>query len=249
MFASHLAELDKPVHRAPRPLPAGLVDFPAAGLPEYADCYAIIVDDLYSRSTLSSFLSEAQLQPQGVDAASGERIIHDSFPISEQIFAELRPHLSAIEEIEEQTYVPGVGDATQKWRMVRLNERLRFLRYPKGGFFKAHEDGRYFEKQNGQKKFYTLQLYLPSDASGSEESFHPALGGATLFWGADGAYAREVCPYADVEALPGPGRALVFQHDELLHSGEEVLEGVKITIRSDILYEKVGKPVSVAGRG
>lgn len=46
------------------------------------------------------------------------------------------------------------------------------------------------------------------------------LGGATRFWGESGAYAEESCGRADVEALPG--RVLVFQHDELLHSGEEV---------------------------
>ncbi|KAJ7866670.1 hypothetical protein B0H13DRAFT_1636595, partial [Mycena leptocephala] len=231
------------------------VDFPAAGLPEYAGCYAIVVDDLYSRPMLSSTLGEAERQPWKFaqinagtevytvpDYRNGERIIHDSFPLSEQIFEKLRPHLSAIEEIEEQTYVRGVGAAVQKWRMLRLNERLRYLRYPKGGFFKPHEDGCYLNEETGHRTFYTLQLYLPSDSSGSEESFRPALGGATRFWSTGRGYNDfESRIYADVEALPG--RALVFQHDELLHSGEKVIEGVKCTLRSDILYEKVGEPV------
>lgn len=99
---------------------------------------------------LSSTLGEAERQPWKFaqinagtevytvpDYRNGERIIHDSFPLSEQIFEKLRPHLNAIEEIEEQTYVRGVGAAVQKWRMLRLNERLRYLRYPKGGFFKV----------------------------------------------------------------------------------------------------------------
>ncbi|KAJ7848625.1 hypothetical protein B0H14DRAFT_2767496 [Mycena olivaceomarginata] len=250
MSTSHLTAPGKSVDRAPPTVPAGLVDFPALGLPEYDGCYAIVMDDLYPRPTLSAFLSAAERQPwkfaqinagtevfTAPDYRNGERIIHDSFPISEEIFAELRPHLGAIEEIEERTYIRDVGPATQKWRMVRLNERLRFLRYPKGGFFRPHEDGCYLNEETGQRTFYTLQLYLPSDASG------PWRGDA--FWGGYGAYAED-CPYADVEALPG--RALVFQHDELPHSGEEVLEGVKCTMRSDILYEKVGEPVPVGGR-
>ncbi|KAF7350309.1 P4Hc domain-containing protein [Mycena venus] len=260
MSTSRLTNTDKSARRVSHTVPAGLVDFRAIGLPGYADCYAIVVDDLYPRPTLSAILGEAERQPwkfaqinagtevfTAPDYRNGDRIIHDSFPLSEQIFEKLRPHLSAIEEIEQRTYVPGVGAAMQKWRMVRLNERLRFLRYPKGGFFKPHEDGCYFNEETGQRTFYTLQLYLPSDASGSEESFRPALGGATRFWGGDGAYEEPGCPYADVEALPG--RALVFQHDELLHSGEEVLEGVKCTMRSDILYERVGEPVPMRRRG
>ncbi|KAF7358424.1 P4Hc domain-containing protein [Mycena venus] len=203
---------------SPTPFPPGLVDFPAAGLSVYDGCYAIVLDDLYSRPTLSSILAEAERQPwqfAQVNAGSvvytnpnyrnGQRIIHDSFALSEQIFAKVRPHLNAIEEIEEQIYVKGIGGAIQKWRMVRLNERLRFLRYPKGGFFRPHEDGCYMNEKTGQRTFYTLQLYLPSDTSGSEESFCAALGGATRFWGEDPGYdedAEETCPYADVEALP-----------------------------------------------
>ncbi|KAF7324066.1 P4Hc domain-containing protein [Mycena kentingensis (nom. inval.)] len=121
----------------------------------------------------------------------------------------------------------------QKWRMVRMNERLRYLRYEKGGFFKAHTDGFYENEETGQRTFQTVQFYLPSDPSGSPESFEAAGGGSTRFWGRLG-------DYADVEAIPG--RVLVFQHDDLWHTGETVKSGVKCTIRSDILYERVGSP-------
>jgi hypothetical protein len=36
---------------------------------------------------------------------------------------------------------------------------------------------------------------------------------------------------------PKAGRVLIFQHRGLLHSGDEVLEGVKYTMRSDLLFE------------
>jgi hypothetical protein len=97
---------------------------------------------------------------------NGERIIYDSFELSEKIFEKIRPHLKDIEEIEQPAYLNGVEKAVQKWRMVRLNERLRFLRYPVGGFFrgrcssfdcfidsnsylKGHCDGVYFDRYFG----------------------------------------------------------------------------------------------------
>ncbi|KAJ7152663.1 hypothetical protein C8R43DRAFT_1003214 [Mycena crocata] len=235
-----------------QPVPPGRVDFDAAGLNEYNGCYAVVLDSLFSEEELSSFLAEAEAsspwEVAQVNAGAhaytdtsyrnGERIIYDSFGLSEKIFEKVRPHLKDIEEIEQPTYINGSEKAVQKWRMVRLNERLRFLRYPKGGFFRAHVDGQYRCEKTKQRTFYTLQFYLPSDASGSKHSFLPAQGGTTRFIG------RISKPgYADVEAIPG--RVLVFQHTELLHTGEEVTGGVKCTVRSDILYERVGEPILV----
>ncbi|KAJ6571649.1 hypothetical protein B0H19DRAFT_1023101 [Mycena capillaripes] len=235
----------------PRYVPPGQIDFNAAGLYEYNGCYAVVLDSLFSQEELSAILGEAEAsspwQVAQVNAGeyaytntayrNGERIIYDSFELSEKIFDKVRPHLEDIEEIEQTTYVNGVK-AVQKWRMVRLNERLRFLRYPKGGFFRGHCDGTYYDQKTQQRTFYTLQFYLPSDTSGSKESFVSAQGGTTRFM--PRASSKD---YADVEAIPG--RVLVFQHADLYHTGEEVTGGVKCTVRSDILYERVGEPVIV----
>lgn len=78
-------------------------------------------------------------------------------------------------------------------------------------------------RENGQQTFYTVQLYLPSDSSGSDESFKPAQGGSTRFLDYEGGYA-------DVEAIPG--RVLIFQHDDLLHTGEEVGLFILLIIQS-----------------
>jgi len=37
------------------------------------------------------------------------------------------------------------------------------------------------------------------------------------------------------------GRVLIFQHRKLWHSGDDVVQGVKYTMRSDILYEQADK--------
>ncbi|KAJ7152638.1 hypothetical protein C8R43DRAFT_1127095 [Mycena crocata] len=230
----------------PRYVSPGRIDFAAAGLPEYRHCYAAVLDSLFSKPELSGVLAQAEefspwevAQVNGGAYAftntsyrNGQRIIYDSFELSQQIFKKVRPHLKDIQKIEEIIYIDG-HKAVQEWRMVGLNERLRFLRYPVGGFFRKHVDGCY-EAPNGQRTFYTLQLYLPSNSSGAHESFLPAEGGSTRFLGRKGAYA-------DVQA--NPGRVLVFQHASLLHTGEDVTGGVKCAVRSDILYEKVGKPL------
>ncbi|KAJ7152642.1 hypothetical protein C8R43DRAFT_886222, partial [Mycena crocata] len=227
---------------------AGRVNFVTAGLPQYKDCYAVVLDSLFSKTELSAVLAQAEASsPYEVAQINGgsyqftdtsyrnsQRIIYDSFELSAKIFERVRPHLKDIEVIKETVYDDeSDGLALQEWRMARLNERLRFLRYSVGGFFKPHIDGCY-EAPNGQRTFYTLQFYLPSDPSGSDESFLSAEGGTTRFFGGKGTYA-------DVQA--NPGRILVFQHASLIHTGEEITGGVKCAVRSDILYEKAGNPV------
>ncbi|KAJ7135865.1 hypothetical protein C8R44DRAFT_869565 [Mycena epipterygia] len=256
MFSKLFGHLIPVQATGPHFVAPGRIDFDAAGLHEYTDCYAVVLDSLFTEAELSSFLAEAEAsspwevaQVNAGKAAytdtsyrNGERIIYDSFELSAKIFEKVRPHLKDIEEFEQATYIHGVNGvekATQKWRMVRLNERLRFLRYPKGGYFRQHVDAHYRDEKTKQRTFYTLQFYLPSDASGSKESFAPAEGGTTRF-------LTRVAPktaYADIESVPG--RVLVFQHAELWHTGEEVTSGVKCTVRSDILYERVGSPVPV----
>ncbi|KAJ7857339.1 hypothetical protein B0H14DRAFT_2751727 [Mycena olivaceomarginata] len=94
--------------------------------------------------------------------------------------------------------------------MVRLNERLRFLRYPKGGFFRGHCDGIYVDRCFG--------------------SFVRAQGGSTRF-------LQLGTKYADVEAVPG--RVLVFQHADLFHTGEEVIDGFRSLTASSALCARI----------
>ena len=37
--------------------------------------------------------------------------------------------------------------------------------------------------------------------------------------------------------MPEAGRVLIFQHRDLVHSGDDVLNGVKYTMRTDLMYE------------
>ena len=121
----------------------------------------------------------------------------------------------------------------------RLNERLRFLKYTTGNFFRPHYDGEFSTWQTREalksrqasmgpeeRSFIIYHLYLNSDDG--------LIGGATRI------YSQNLKDGIDIEAKQG--RVLLFQHRDILHSGEDVYNGEKYTVRSDILYTKVEEP-------
>ena len=112
-----------------------------------------------------------------------------------------------------------------------MNERLSFLKYGPGHYFREHYDGQ-LELRDGRKARVTLQVYL----SGGNNAADKIVGGATRIWSHD----RK--RFYDVE--PRVGRVLVFQQAMVLHSGEEVKEGVKYTLRSDFMF-KAEDPMDV----
>lgn len=46
-------------------------------------------------------------------------------------------------------------------------------------------------------------------------------------------------PNRRLDVDPKMGRVLIFQHAHLVHSGDEVHAGVKYTMRTDLMYERV----------
>ena len=98
-----------------------------------------------------------------------------------------------------------------------LNERLSFLRYEKGNYFRPHCDGQ-LALPDGRQSRVTLQIYLGDDN---------VEGGATRIIGRN----RK---YVDIE--PKKGRVLIFQQRSLSHSGEDVTKGVKYALRSDFMF-------------
>ena len=105
--------------------------------------------------------------------------------------------------------------------MRSVNERLSFLRYHPGDFFRPHKDGQ-LKLRDGRQSKVTLQIYL------NEEGLE---GGATRILGNSGRFI-------DIE--PKVGRVLIFQQRGLLHSGQEVTKGVKYAVRSDFMFEHEG---------
>jgi hypothetical protein len=241
----------KPTERPP--VRATHIDFPAYNLPEYANRTAFVIDNLFTLDDCARLLAAAESKSEWVPAklnAGGDkeysdtsyrnsaRILHDDDELAQWILEKLEPYLSEIEFIEganRHAMIKGRRGIRVKTsaRLLRLNERLRFLRYGPGEFFKPHTDGSYVTPDKKQVSYYTLQVYL----NGDKESLK---GGATRFWPrgyniwSSSTKAKKSIHYVDIESRTG--RVLIFEHEGLMHSGEEVIKGVKYSLRTDLMY-------------
>jgi prolyl 4-hydroxylase len=95
--------------------------------------------------------------------------------------------------------------------VLGLNEMFRFYKYEKGQRFKKHIDGSYIRNEQ-EASYFTLMIYLNDDFKG---------GGTTFQWH---------------NIQPKKGTALVFYHG-MKHCGEEVTDGIKYVLRTDIMYK------------
>ena len=115
------------------------------------------------------------------------------------------------------------------WRPVGVHERLRFLKYSEGDFFKPHYDRPMVRDADAsagfpraQKSFLSCILYLNTPEAGGETRFlHPR---------------DETDP---VVVHPRAGAALLFDQDTLRHEGCELVRGIKYALRTDVMYEEV----------
>ncbi|KAI8629712.1 hypothetical protein F5Y19DRAFT_74465 [Xylariaceae sp. FL1651] len=139
-----------------------------------------------------------------------------------------------------------VGAKKTVWRLSEANERLSFLRYQPGHFFKPHCDALYARPGKDEKSFLTCQIYLndaPDNVDGETTG-----GGETRFWASQVGKRRRAAeagqemqiqnetPFLDIK--PKMGRALVFQQRMLWHSGQEVKHGEKFTVRLDLIFRR-----------
>ncbi|EJT80675.1 hypothetical protein GGTG_00669 [Gaeumannomyces tritici R3-111a-1] len=124
-------------------------------------------------------------------------------------------------------------DLGVRWDFLRVNRRMRFLKYEPGGFFRPHCDGAYASQEDGKilRTWYTIHLYL-NDSKAEAGDAAELEGGATCFLSSDGERKIDINPKA--------GRVLIFQHERLRHSGDDVEAGVKYTMRTDIEYQMRG---------
>lgn len=93
-------------------------------------------------------------------------------------------------------------------------------------YFLAHCDGAYYTPDGSEKSLYTLHLYL-----NEKDEENNLVGGATTFH----SYNME----KEFNVYPKIGRVLLFQHENLLHSGQAVDQGIKMTLRTDLMYTEL----------
>ena len=157
---------------------------------------------------------------------NGLRCIVKAPRLADKIFDRLRPFLPARKRDEYGA----------EWRLLGLNECLRFLKYKPGMFFKQHPDGAHPSRHAvPRRSFITLLLYLNEGYTGGHTTIWNAVGGQFGPWS-----DRPGRPRTDpgIAVPPRIGMALVHDHI-LLHESPELRVGVKHVIRTDVMYERV----------
>lgn len=98
-----------------------------------------------------------------------------------------------------------------------------------------HCDGAYETPDGSERSYFTLHLYLNDaiDKNGKQI----LEGGATTFWSSYSMKDR-------IDVVPKVGRVLLFQHRNLLHSGDDVVKGTKLTMRTDVMYKLENQALS-----
>ncbi|KAL8645693.1 MAG: hypothetical protein Q9226_007187 [Calogaya cf. arnoldii] len=227
-----------------------IIDFKGTPVPEYQGLYAAILDNAFSREECDALIRAAEATTAGQweqaminigggkqmlipDARDCGRIIWDDKDIVARIWARVKDSVPEIALLNNMPHVTGNGPAKRKevLHMTRLNERMRFLKYTSGQYFRPHCDGTFVTPDGSERSQYTLHLYLnDSDDATSGAQME---GGATRFH----SVSSDESKYMDVE--PRVGRVLIFQHRGLLHSGDDVRNGTKYTLRTDLMYQKL----------
>jgi hypothetical protein len=147
------------------------------------------------------------------DIRKGWRCIVDSHMYAEELWQRVKSLIPPLSDLPTTQRRAEAG-----WVISGLNERLRFLKYTPGDYFKPHQDGSYTTPDKTATSFYTLQLYL-------NDGFQ---GGATRFF-----CDNDVM----TDCVPEAGMVLLFEH-RLMHEGSLLEAGDKYVIRTDVMATK-----------
>jgi predicted 2-oxoglutarate/Fe(II)-dependent dioxygenase YbiX len=167
--------------------------------------------------TISEVLNPAECSDH---IARSEQIGYGPAPFADSIDERIRNNeraiiddagLSALVWSRIKDHVPDVLDGREA---SGVNERFRYYRYKPGQKFALHRDG-FFRRENGEESKLTCILYLNDDFAGGETAVK------------------------DRVVVPRQG-TLIFRH-ELLHEGRPVLDGTKYVLRTDVMYDKIGR--------
>ncbi|RYO80310.1 hypothetical protein DL766_003221 [Monosporascus sp. MC13-8B] len=252
MASNHKAALESRVLSGPPPACAAarVIDFKETEVKEYADYFAMVINDILMPEECAELVSLAQpahnapWPPAKMTAYNGSqildpssrhcgRIIYNSKAVADRLLNRILPHLPP--EVATLDNVPDITGQMpvirkEKWKISRFNEALKFLKYERGNCFRPHCDAHYEDKETGEKSSLTAHFYL----NGGNRGEDTVEGGATRF----------AVDFADpnagkVDVNPKAGSVLIFQQRDMYHEGAGVNKGVKYTMRADVMYKKV----------
>ena len=131
------------------------IDFANSAVPEYAGMYAVILDNVLSPAECKTLLHLAEAQTSGkweramvnigggkqkmyTDVRNCGRIIWDSTDMVSRIWKRVENHVPEIERLQNMPKITGLGPTKrgETWKVTRLNERMRFLKYEGGEYFR-----------------------------------------------------------------------------------------------------------------
>jgi len=184
--------------------------------------FAIILDNIFTKEECDNLIKLSEEIPENYEIA---KVTYDDEQIIDTNYRNNKRWLNFDKKLAEnffekiKLYIPIEFEGNQ---VSCLNERLSFLKYSFGEYFKAHEDGYYIRPDDSEMSYITVQIYL-NDLK--EED-----GGATTF--IKDTYNRI---YQDYSVIPKVGRVLLFEHN-IEHEGSILNNGLKYCIRTDVMY-------------
>lgn len=156
MDSAKIATVPKGFLDGPAPnITISRIDFAKTALPEYKDLWAVVLDGVMSPEECKALVAAAESTTEGkwyralVNVGGGRqrmiedvrncgRIIWDSTEMVAKIWSRIEASVPEIHRLEEWPKVTGIGPSKRKevWKMTRLNERMRFLKYSSGEYFR-----------------------------------------------------------------------------------------------------------------
>lgn len=114
-----------------------------------------------------------------VDSRNCGRIIFDSPDLAQRILDRLMPYMKEwdLEHITNMPLATGLRPVQRKesFHLSRLNERMRFLRYEGGDYFRPHSDGCYFTPDGKERSLFTIHLYLNGEGEQDMQELNAAI--------------------------------------------------------------------------
>jgi NAD+ synthetase len=168
--------------------------------------------------------------------------------LAKMLWERLAPCLPILRFADKSGPTTDFGDSNSVWRAVGVSSLMRFIKYTSGGLLVPHYDAP-FDYRDGRRTLMSLVLYLtnnPVKNGGSTRFIIDPQRGVPLARRNLNDWDRLATP-KDVllRVKPKAGSALVFDH-RLLHDSVALTGGVKVIMRTDIIFEKCGLPPQAA---
>lgn len=188
------------------------------------DKFAIILDNVFTKEECNNLIELSEKTPENYELAKinvgyNQQRINTSYRNSQR-WLNFNKTLadSFFEKIKD--YIP---KKFENRNVSCLNERLSFLKYFPGEYFKSHMDGRYTRPDNSESSYITVQIYLNDlnvEDGGETTIFKDSFNGI----------------HQEYRVIPKIGRVLLFEH-EIEHEGSILQNGIKYCIRTDVMYK------------